>query len=166
MFAIDKSSFLWKYLSDGQKGLIDEGLYLLNDLKEHPDENITDYSYLVFPFAKAYEGFLKQFFLDSGFISAKEYSSDHFRIGRALNPQLERQLRRWSAYDKIVRKCGDKELADELWNVWKRGRNQVFHYFQHNLKALTLSEAEEIISEMLSIMDRAIKECKVDKIRS
>ncbi len=166
MFAIDKSSFLWKYLSDGQKGLIDEGIYLLNDLKEHPDENITDYSYLVFPFAKAYEGFLKKFFLDSGFISAKEYGSDHFRIGRALNPQLERQLRRWSAYDKIVRKCGDRELADELWNVWKRGRNQVFHYFQHNLRALALSEAEEIINEMLSVMDRAIKECRVDKIRS
>jgi len=93
MYSLDKTSFFWQYLSAGQKGLIEEGLYLLNNIKEHPDANISDYSYLVFPFAKSYEGFLKKLFLDLGFISQQVYESDHFRIGRALNPHLEKNLR-------------------------------------------------------------------------
>jgi hypothetical protein len=161
MINIDKTSFFWQYLSEGQKGLIEEGLYLLEDTKNHRDARITDYSYLVFPFAKAYEGFLKKLFLDIGFISQSEYEGDHFRIGKALNPHLEKRLRKWSVYDKIVERCGNRQLADMLWNVWRRGRNQVFHYFAHNFKALTLSEAEEIIDHILSVMEKFISECKV-----
>jgi hypothetical protein len=155
MYKIDKESFFWKYLSDGQKGLIDEGLCLLNDKEKHPDMKITDYSYLVFPFAKAYEGFLKQLFLSFGFITNAEYNSDHFRIGKALNPSLEGGLRSASIYDKIVFQYHNRDLADNLWSVWKRGRNLVFHYFPHNLRALTLPEAEEIINEILTVMDKA-----------
>ncbi len=164
MLNIDKNSFFWNYLSAGQKGLIEGGLYLLNDIKAHPDINISDYSYLVFPFAKAYEGFLKKLFLDLKFIPQHVYEGDHFRIGRALNPHLEKFLRHESIYDKIVHLTGDKILADELWNVWKRGRNLVFHYFPHNLRALELVEAEEIINQILSVMQKAVAECKVEDI--
>lgn len=160
MFTIDKSSIFWQFLSSGQKGLIEEGLYLLEDTKNHPDVRITDYSYLVFPFAKAYEGFLKKLFFDLGFIPQNVYESDRFRIGRALNPHLEKILRHESIYDKIVGVCGDRSLADELWNVWKKGRNLVFHYFPHNLRALQLTEAENIIDEMLTVMERSVVECK------
>ncbi len=163
MYSIDKNSFFWSYLSDGQKGLIEEGMYLLADLRDHPDVNITDFSYLVFPFAKAYEGFLKKIFLDCGFITQQQYESDHFRIGRALNPYLEKSLRLESVYDKIISNCRDKSLADQLWDMWKRGRNLVFHYFPHNLKALTFAEANEIISEMVDIMQRAVTECRLEK---
>lgn len=161
MVAIDKNSFFWQYLSEGQKGLIEGGFYLLEDTKNHPDVRITDYSYLVFPFAKAYEGFLKQLFLDLGFISLKEYEGDHFRIGKALNPHLEKRLRRWSIYDKIIHHCGGKELADTLWLVWKRGRNLVFHYFPHNLKALTITEAEEIVESIIQVMQKGVTECRI-----
>lgn len=162
MYSFDKISFFWNYLSSGQKGLIDEGLYLLNDIKEHPDAKITDYSYLVFPFAKAYEGFLKKLFLDLKFIPQQVYESDHFRIGKALNPHLEKILRHESIYDKIISVCGSRNLADELWNVWKRGRNLVFHYFPHNFRALSLAEAENIINEMLVVMDKAVSQCRIE----
>lgn len=155
MYEISKSSFFWLYLSPGQKGLIEEGLYLLNDIGEHPDLHITDFSYLVFPFAKAYEGFLKQLFKDLGFISENTYNSNHFRIGKALNPHLERVLRGESVYDKIVQSSGGRNLADEMWDVWRRGRNLVFHYFPHNLKALSKTEAEELISQILGIMEKS-----------
>jgi len=164
MIKIDKNSFFWRYLSSGQKGLIEEGLYLFEITKNHPDSKIADYSYLVFPFAKAYEGFLKQVFLDLGFISNKDYESDRFRIGRALNPYLEKKLRYSSVYDKIVHHNGDSVLADQLWSVWKRGRNLVFHYFPHNFKALSFSQAEEIISEIISIMEKTLFECRVEEI--
>lgn len=156
MIDIDPTALFWNYLSAGQRGLLEEGIYLVNDLKRHPNERITDYSYLVFPFAKAYEGFLKQLFLDCGFISEHDYVSDHFRIGKALNPHLERRLRRWSAYEKVAGGAGGRKLADEMWDVWKRGRNLVFHYYPHNFKALTFPEAEQIIEEILSLMQRSV----------
>ncbi|OGG26285.1 hypothetical protein A2960_04910 [Candidatus Gottesmanbacteria bacterium RIFCSPLOWO2_01_FULL_39_12b] len=161
MINIDQNSYFWQYLSDGQKGLVEEGLYLLKDLKEHPDAKITDHSYLVFPFAKAYEGFLKKLFLDLGYISQKEYEGEHFRIGKALNPHLERRLRKWSIYDKISQNYGSKNLAENLWQVWKEGRNLVFHYFPHNFRALTLVEAERIVDEIISIMQEAVSLCKL-----
>lgn len=161
MPTIDKTSFFWQYLSAGQKGLIEEGLYLLHDLQLHPDVHITDYSYLVFPFAKAYEGYLKQLFLDLNFISLHEYHSDHFRIGMALNPYLEKRLRYRSVYDKVVRHCDGYLLADRLWNIWKRARNHVFHYFPHNLHAVSFPEAEMLISEILDVMEESVTSCKV-----
>lgn len=162
MDIIDKNSFFWNYLSEGQKGLIEEGFYLLNDVRKHPDANISDYSYLVFPFAKAYEGFLKKLFLDLKFISLEEYNGDYFRIGRALNPFLEKGLRKSSVYDKIKDHCGGKDLADKLWQVWKTGRNLVFHYFVHNFRKLSLSESEEIIDRILAVMEMAVNKCKLE----
>lgn len=156
----DRSSFLWQYLSPGQKGLIEEGQFLLEDTKAHPKERITDYSYLVFPFAKAYEGFLKQFFLDLGLINKYQYESDHFRIGKVLNPNLVKQLGKNSLYLGLGVRCGGSELPDELWRAWKRGRNLLFHYFPHNLRAITLIEAEELIQEILHAMEDAINKCR------
>lgn len=156
MIKLSKNSPLYAYLSFGQRGLITEGLFLISDLKKHPKKEISDYSYLVFPFAKAYEGFLKQLFLDCHFIKENEYSGDHFRIGRALNPHLEKSLRGESVYDAVVGMSGNCELADRMWAIWRRGRNLVFHYFPHNFKALTLPEAEMIIEEIVEIM----KECE------
>lgn len=160
---LDKNSVLYKYLSEGQRGLVDEGQYLLEDVSLHPDSRISDYSYLVFPFAKAYEGFLKQVFLDKEFISLRDYQSDHFRIGKVLNPSLEQKLRNISVYDKIIRSCGDKYLATELWEVWKIGRNAVFHYFPHNFKALSLSEAKEIIYRILEVMEKTLAVLRLEE---
>lgn len=160
MSFIDGSSMVWSYLSPGQKDLIIECEHLLVEARTHPT-TVTDFSYVVFPLAKAYEGFLKQVFLDLGFITKDSYFSEHFRIGRGLNPHLEQRLRHESVYDKVVKYCGGRELADELWAAWKRGRNQVFHYFPHNLRAISLVEAEEIIAIIIRAMEHAVKGCKI-----
>lgn len=149
---IDKTSFFWNYLSVGQKGLVEEGLYLFEDLQVHPDLRITDYSYLVFPFAKAYEGFLKQIFRDKKLISRLDYISDHLRLGKLMSPNLIGKLGPDSLYLKIENGYS-KELADKIWNVWKNGRNQIFHYFPHNIKAITFSEARELCLEILKTME-------------
>lgn len=155
---IEESSKLWQYLSQGQKDLIRGGYYLLEDLKSHTQTHpITDYSFLVFPFAKAYEGYLKQLFLDLGLIKKWQYESDHFRIGKALSPNLQRMLRKNSVYRELTYLTGNQEFADKLWQVWKRGRNQVFHYFPHNLAAVTLTGAEEIIAEIINTMEQGVE---------
>ena len=146
---IDPKSPAWNYLSKPQQELFQEGYYLQTDVKQHvPVHPISDYSFLVFPFAKAYEGFLKQLFYDLGLIKRFEYESDHWRIGKALSPHLQRLLKKRSIYRKLVELTGSADLPDLLWRVWKRGRNQVFHYFPHNLSKLSLDEAVSVIAEI------------------
>lgn len=156
---IDKNSALWIYLPDGQKGLIETGEFLLSDAKTHT-KPLTDYSYIVFPFAKAYEGFLKQIFLDKGFITKNEYESDHFRIGKALNPNFAREAPQFSVYLKITNFCGNEEMAKSLWDAWKRGRNLLFHYFPNNLLAISLSEAEEVKGIIINAIEEAFRTLK------
>jgi hypothetical protein len=157
---IFKTSDFWFYLSKNQKDLINEGLYLMNDVIKNNAYHFKDYSFLVFPFAKAYEGFLKQLFLDVKFISHLDYISDHLRLGKLLSPNLVNKLKERSLYKKIKDKAG-QELADKIWNTWKIGRNQVFHYYPHNLKALTFSQAENIIDNILSAMEESYGKLKV-----
>jgi len=87
MEVIKRDSALWQYMPDEIRGLLEDGELILNFVHtHHQEDNISDYSFLVFPFAKAYEGFLKRFFLDMKLISKDEYYSDDIRIGRILNP--------------------------------------------------------------------------------
>src|SRR3990167_5590936 len=161
---INKKSVLWNYLSDGQKKLINEGNHLIEHAKSHgEDEDFGDYSFVVFPFAKAYEGFLKQVFLDAGFIREEDYRSDHFRLGKAMSPHLVKRLGYRSVYKKICDSAGCN-LADHIWASWKRGRNQVFHYFPHNLRSLTLSEAEDIVSQLINTMEEAVKKLRISGV--
>jgi hypothetical protein len=131
---IKPGSQLYEYLSPQQRVLAGDGEFLVSDSIGHKNEEPTDYSYLVFPFAKMFEGFLKQLFLDLGFIEEGMYYSDRFRIGKALSPNYSNYA--GSVYGQVEKKYG-KALATRLWHVWKEGRNLVFHYFPHNYRALT-----------------------------
>lgn len=155
---LDRSSTLWSYLSTHQQELIEDGEYLFKTAQT-VSKDIHDYSYLIFPYAKAYEGFLKKLFFDLAFIDEPTYRGDHFRIGRALNPSLEPRLRHESMYDKLIGYCQSRDLANELWSTWKKGRNLLFHYFPHNFHKLTFSQAEMIRDEIVTVMTRALSEC-------
>jgi len=149
-----RTSDFWQYLSQNQKDLILEGQYLMNDIIKDHAYQFKDYSFLVFPFAKAYEGFLKQLFKDAGLISHLDYISDHLRLGKLMSPNLIGRLGDRSLYKKIKEKAGQL-LVDRIWNTWKGGRNQIFHYFPHNIKAISFDEAEKIVEEILRTMEEA-----------
>lgn len=160
---VDKYSQFWLYLSQNQKDLILEGQYLMNDIVKDQAFQFKDYSFLVFPFAKAMEGFLKQLFLDIGFISRLDYISDHLRLGKLMSPNLVMKLGTRSLYKKIIDTAG-VELADEIWHAWKMGRNQIFHYFPHNLKSVSFEQAEREIGEILLAMEHAFDKLKTAKV--
>ena len=157
---IQSISPLWHYLAPEQQALARDGQLLMEDRMLHPNEKLSDYSYLVFPFAKLYEGFLKQLFRDLNIITDHDYRSDHFRIGKVLSPNLVRRLRRHSAYGQIEERFG-KDLAARLWRTWKEARNLVFHYFPHNYRALTQDQARALVNTLLGSMDAAVEETKV-----
>lgn len=151
-YLVDKKSAFWSYLSQGQRDLLEEGLYLMDEIVRDQAYQFKDYSFLVFPFAKAYEGFLKQIFRDKKLISRLDYISDHLRLGKLMSPNLIGKLGQDSLYLKIENGYS-KELAEKVWNVWKNGRNQIFHYFPHNIKAITFSESRGICMDILRTME-------------
>lgn len=149
---VDSYGEFWKYLSQPQRDLILEGQYLMNEVIRHNKYQFKDYSFLIFPYAKAYEGYLKQLFKDIKFISHLDYISDHFRLGKVMSPNLTEKLGDRSLYKKMSETVSP-EFADRVWSTWKLGRNQIFHYFAHNLKSVSFEEAENIINEILKTME-------------
>ncbi len=161
---INLKSYLWGYLSKPQKDLITQGKFIINEVIEEGRFNFNDYSFLVFPFAKAYEGFLKQLFLDVGFITKLDYDSDHFRLGKVMSPNLELKLGSHSVFRKIANLAGE-DLAYEIWDAWKMGRNQVFHYFPHNIKSLEFKEAQQIVLKIINTMEHAALDLKQNSLK-
>lgn len=144
---------VWRYFSSTQKDLIQEGNYLIT-ITEEKRHKFKDFSFLVFPYAKSYEGYLKQLFLDVGFINHLDYISNHFRIGKYLSPNLIERLGDRSIYSQII-KYASEDLAEEMWEIWKTGRNEVFHYYPHNIKRLTFEEARSINENILHTMSKS-----------
>jgi hypothetical protein len=147
----------YSYLERDLQELLEESLQLIKDVPTW-DSDFHDYSFIVFPSAKAYEGFLKKMFIDLGFITRDDYYGRHFRIGKALNPQLEEKFReKESVYDKIVNFLKDKQLADELWETWKNCRNLIFHWFPDEKNAVSFEEAVDRVEEIIYAIDNAYK---------
>lgn len=136
-----------EFLNPEQDHFLDDVVIILQRLKTF--DSISDYSFAVSPIAKAYEGYLKWFFLKLNIIDRYNYESDRFRVGKTLNPSL--RYKRFSIYQKLsdYDEKGE-ELAEILWNAWKYGRNEIFHYFPGITKNLTRSEAEDRIYLILS----------------
>lgn len=153
----------WDYLGEDLQELLEESQLLISTIEKNPNlvDEFHDYSFIVFPSAKAYEGFLKKLFLDLNFIRENDYYGKHFRIGKALNPELEKRFRKESVYDKITEFCGGKSLADKLWETWKYSRNLVFHWFPNEKRALTFEEAKQRIEMVLTAIDDSFSECKL-----
>lgn len=151
----------WNYLEEDLQELLEESFLLLEIFESRRPDAFHDYSFVVFPAAKAYEGFLKKVFLDRGFITKDDYFGQRFRIGKALNPELEDKYRQESVYDKIVTYCGGEELAKNLWETWKTCRNLVFHWFPDEKRVISLSDAKERVMMVVTAIDMASRECKI-----
>lgn len=134
------------HLPSPQKELLSDVQTIMSYLKEN---SIHDYSFLVVPAAKAYEGYLKDFFLKIGLIDQRQHGSTRFRVGKTLNPSL--RFKRFSVFQKLADIDNDgEELAEILWDGWKYGRNEILHYFPKNLKKLTLDQAKDRIALILN----------------
>lgn len=147
-----------KYLSDPQDNLVKDVEIILQRIAQ--GDHISDYSFAVSPISKAYEGHLKDFFLKLRIIDNNNYQSDRFRVGKTLNPSL--RYKRFSIYQKLADydEKGE-ELAEMLWNAWKYGRNEIFHYFPNSVKVISRQEAEDRIYMVLNAIIASGKFCKL-----
>lgn len=150
----------WSYIEEDIRGLLTQAFGLFEFAKSS-QKQFDDYAFVVFPAAKGFEGFMKKVFLDMGFISSEDYYGKRFRIGKALNPNLEEAIRHESVYDKLVKYCKGKKVADQLWETWRLSRNLVFHWFPNEKNNLTLDEAKKRLDMIISAMDSLFSECKI-----
>ena len=146
-------------LSSWEKELVRTAVELFSR-EERLHSFFEDYSFIVFPMAKAYEGFLKKYFYDLGLISLAMYNDKHFRIGRSLNPDIHPSRREndW-VYGGLVEICGT-EVSRNLWETWLSCRNQLFHYFPTFEKRLSLEESGKHLEQLAAAMETAV-ECQV-----
>lgn len=157
----------WSYLGhDLQKLLITSKFLIITVQAWRVDlpggeKEFDDYAFVIFPAAKAYEGFLKKMFLDLGFISQEDYYGKHFRIGKSLNPSLPKEVRAEEVYGKIVKYCGGKGLADNLWETWRVCRNLTFHWFPNEKNTVTFAESIEKVDMIISAIDSSFESCKL-----
>ncbi len=162
MDLVKRESALWSYLTSDLRELIEDGERLVVYItREDQKGDISDFSFAVFPFAKAYEGFLKKLFFDLGMISHEDYYGDEIRIGRILNP---RYIKEHSSVAKRMfgHSQARKALSEELWETWRIGRNRVFHYFPHNFRKLSYEEAMDIVYEIVRSMTKAVDMCDIE----
>jgi hypothetical protein len=143
------------FLNQKQRRLWEEAWLLLRQEREKRRHVLVDYGFIVFGAAKVYEGFLKSFFYQMGFISRYHFYDEHFRIGKSLNLDLPERLRDGSwVVDDLQRVCG-LGTAKQLWEAWKVGRNRVFHYRDGEEGYLTLDQAEELLLVIRAAMQTA-----------
>ena len=132
----------WKYLTDPMRDLAGESFILL-EREEKLQEGLHDYSFVVFPMAKAYEGFLKKLFVDL----------------KALNPNLPKRYQWDWVYDRLTLACKGEETAMEMWEVWKKARNRTFHFFPDHHEFISLEQAKELIGEIADVMEKSLIQC-------
>jgi len=145
------------FLSDWQKKLVELALELYEN-ESKLKHNYCDYSFIIFPMSKAYEGFLKKWLFSLRLINQKVYEGKRFRIGRALNPDLPHRLRdEYWLYDDIVKRCGP-DSGRFIWDTWLQCRNQVFHFFPKGKGSFTLKEARERLDMVIEAMTLATED--------
>ncbi len=154
--------FNWfSQLESSQQELLKMAYILYEREGKASSVELYDYSFVVFPVAKAYEGFLKQYLFELQLIDQRTFEGKRFRIGRALNPDIrENQQDEFWLYDDLELMCG-KQVAHVLWQSWLQGRNRVVHFFPLEKHKISLSEAKERIEMMIETMDMAYR-CKID----
>ena len=140
-------------LTDEEKTLAQTTMNLLKEFDpQRSTVKLDDYSFIIFPLSKAYEGFLKSFLLKEELIDYETYISKRWRIGRALNPDISQsqQDELWFYDDLVQRKGG--EVARQAWNTWLVGRNHIFHFFPESGHDLFL-DYDQALGKVALIID-------------
>lgn len=137
--------------------------YELYDREIELQSKLSDYSFIIFPTAKAYEGFLKAYFFKLGLISLHTYEGTRFRIGKSLNPDIHpsRQSDDW-VYGDLNHMCGP-DTAKLLWQTWLECRNRVFHYYIRKEHSLSLTAAKNKLDQLIEAI-KAAYSCEITSL--
>lgn len=158
MELVKRNSPLWEYLTPEMRDLVVEGEKLLNSCSLQGEIEVKDFSYLVFPWGKLYEGFLKKIFLDLKFITPEEYYGNEIRVGKLLSsgmgpkPPHRLSIVKDLSSDKVF----GENLTKVMKGIWKNSRNMVFHFFPDNVYSIDLLSAKKRINDTIKCMELVV----------
>lgn len=166
IFVPQMSPAVATFLPSDQNDLVQDSLRLVEFFLEEEQWralDVHDFAFIVFPIAKAYEGFLKEYLFQSRLIDKRIYEGRFFRIGRSFNPDLAPHLRDedW-LFDDVAQAC-DEDTARLLWQTWLDARNHLFHFFPNDRYEVTFPEAVHLITQVLNAMNMALS-CQPDLV--
>lgn len=116
-----------------------------------------DYSFIVFPFAKAYEGILKKILVEANFISEANLLEDpSLSINKYFNPVGNNKI-----FTSLKDKTRDKAVPFVIYSTYQECRNQIIHYDSYRDNRIkTLQEAEFYINRIFDAIEKAYKTFK------
>lgn len=147
---------LSRFLTNEMLADLQDSLVLLRDFAQGGHPTMNDYAFIIFPAARAYEGFLKIFFEKLGVLNAEHTRDRLFRIGRSFNPDLfsDRRGDHW-IYDDVSKIVGEG-VARSMWQTWLDARNHLFHYAPDDKYEISYKEADQLFSRVLETMEEAL----------
>jgi len=131
------SGELDKFLGEELLQLRLDTIKLIRDI-DFSDVSFSDYSFILLPVAKAFEGFLKKILVNLKLIKLSDLKTDpYIAINKYFNPKDG------LINEYLVDKKRDKTLPSNIFSVYQECRNDILHYDLHrNIAVYSLDQAE------------------------
>jgi len=151
---IGKNTYL--FLHEYQRKLLNDGLLIKDNLTFFASSRtfrylLNDFSVVVFPSAKAFEGYIKKIFLNIKLITKKEIEKDPYQsIGKIINGEKIK--------NKIIDKKRDRSFLKLLSAQWDLCRNVILHYDIDQPEIInSKEEAFRKVENIYEVMKKAYK---------
>ncbi len=146
----------YSFLDDSQRRLLLDSL-LIKTIFTNSDYDrivnvlLSDFSVVVFPSAKAFEGYIKKLLLTIGLITEKEIKEDPYKsiIGRILNGKEIKK--------KLLDKKRGRNIPKLLAVQWELCRNIILHYDLDQPEIIKKEEAFKKIEDIYEVIKKSCK---------
>jgi len=155
-FLIEKIGYsTYLFLDDYQRRLLLDGLliktiFTTSDSYRIFNSLLNDFSVMVFPSAKAFEGYIKKLLLTIGLITEKEIKENPYKsIGKILDGEEIKK--------KLLDKKRDRTIPKLLAVQWDLCRNIILHYDLDQPEIISKEEALKKIEDIHEAIKRSYK---------
>jgi hypothetical protein len=142
-----------EFVGDDLFNLFQDSKYLLVKAQEPPFAQVSDYSYIVLPAAKAYEGVLKKILVNAGLVSEQTIlEKPELSLNSYFNPVGNEGI-----FNSLKDKARDKAIPHIIYSTYQECRNQIFHHDSYRDSKITLEDADFYIRRIDDAISKAYK---------
>lgn len=132
-------------------------IYMQSHFLLHREKNsdyvysFDDYSFVVLPAAKSYEGVLKKILVHIGLVTEQELLENP---GMALNSYFD-PVNNKSISSSLKDKARDRAVPHIIYSTYQECRNEILHYDSYRDNKITLDDAEFYIKRIDDAISKA-----------
>ncbi len=155
-----KSKEFDEFIGEDLLDLYEDNRSLLQRYSNHHDgtvEEYSDYSFLVLPIAKVYEGTLKKILVDIGVLKESDLTKNpSINVGKYYNPVGNNKI-----FELLKDRSRDKSVPHVIYSTYQECRNQIFHYDQYRDNRLdSYDDAKFYCKRILYAIEKAYETFK------